>query len=192
VFFALVAGTAALLSFGDALYYRRECPSRNGRDKSVRAENFACLSSRLGAKVLPMKIFSPRSLLFGAVLVGISALGSARLGAQVATNAPGGAPLPAPILDNDEMTQLNHAREKVFSADPDLKAESEKLKAMHDSTNKPTDEQRNAAFAEWKAYQKKMRAEMLKVDPSLGPIFTKIDAARKNGAPTPFQPAPAK
>ena len=139
-----------------------------------------------------MKMFFLRTLLFGAVLVGISVFGMVRLDAQVATNAAGSAQLPMPMLDHDELTQLNQAREKVFSSDPGLKAENEKLKAMHDSTATPTAEQRNAAFAEWKAYQKKMRAEMLQVDPTLGPIFAKIDAARKNGAATPFQPATAK
>jgi hypothetical protein len=53
----------------------------------------------------------------------------ARLNAQVATNAPGSTQLPPPLLDHDEMMQLNSAREKVFAAHPDLKAESEKLKA---------------------------------------------------------------
>jgi hypothetical protein len=47
-------------------------------------------------------------------------------------------------------------------------------------------------FAEWKAYQKKMRGEMLKIDPTLGPLFAKLDVARKHGAPSPFQPATAK
>ena len=49
--------------------------------------------------------------------------------------------------------------------------------------------QRSAAFAEWKAYQKKMRAEMLKIDPTLAPIFAQLDSARKHRAPAPA-PAP--
>lgn len=89
---------------------------------------------------------------------------------------------PQSLLDHDEMAQLEQAREKVFAADPALKAESDKLKEMHDSNQAPTPEQRSAAFAEWKDYQKKMRAEMLKVDPTLKPIFAKIDAARASGA----------
>ena len=125
-------------------------------------------------------------------MLGLVTLGGSRLGAQVATNAPGSTQMPPPLLDHDEMTELNRARDKVFETNPDLKAENEKLKAMHDASATPTADQRNAAFAEWKAYQKKMRGEMLKVDPTLGPIFAKIDAARKNGASTPFQPATAK
>jgi hypothetical protein len=133
-----------------------------------------------------MKMLFLRGFLFGAILIGISNFDCIRVEAQDATNAT---QLPAPLLDHDEMTQLNTAREKVFSSHPDLKAENEKLKAMHDSTATPTADQRNAAFAEWKAYQKKMRAEMLKIDPTLRPIFAKIDAARKKGAPSPFAPA---
>jgi hypothetical protein len=128
----------------------------------------------------------------GLVLLGLLTFASARMDAQVAANTPASTQRPAPLLDNDETMQLSHARETVFKANPDLKAESEKLKAMHDSANTPTADQRNAAFAEWKTYQKKMRAAMLEVDPTLRPIFAKIDAARKNGAPAPFQPAAAK
>jgi hypothetical protein len=112
--------------------------------------------------------------------------------AQSTNSSP--ANLPPPILDNDEMMKLKAAREQVLAAHPDLKAEEQKLKAMHDSmqtqTPPPTAEQRNAAFAEWRKYQKTMRAETLKIDPTLSPIFAKLDAARKkNGAASPFQPA---
>jgi hypothetical protein len=130
-----------------------------------------------------------RSLLFGTVFLAAFAWSPAHLGAQVTTNAPTTGQLPPPLLDHDEMARLNAARQGVFKADPNLQAESEKLKAMHDSTATPTTDQRNAAFAEWKAYQKKMRAEMLKIDPGLQAVFVKIDAARKNGAPSPFQPS---
>ncbi len=139
-----------------------------------------------------MKSSLCHGLRFGWLLMGLLSLGTAQLNAQVATNAASSGQRPAPLLDNDEMAQLNHAREKVFAAHPDLKTENEKLKAMHDATSTPTDDQRNAANAEWKAYRDKMRAEMLKVDPTLKPVFTKIDAARKNGTPVPFPPATAK
>ncbi len=88
------------------------------------------------------------------------------------TNAPDGPHLPPPILDNDEMMQLVKARQQVLAANPDLQAEEEKLKALHESSTQtpaPTAEQRNAMFAEWKAYQKTMRAAMLKIDPTLTP-----------------------
>lgn len=123
---------------------------------------------------------------YGVVLLGLLTLGGARLGAQVSTSAPGSTQMPPPLLDQDEMTQLKHAREKVFETNPALKAENDRLKEMHDSSTTPTAEQRNAAFAEWKSYQKQMRAAMLKVDPTLGPIFAKIDAARKKAPLRPF------
>ena len=111
------------------------------------------------------------------MLLGLLLLGGAPLNAQVATNAPGSTQRPPPLLDHDEMTQLNKAREKVFAANPDLKAESEKLKAMHESNPSPTADQRDAAFIEWTAFRKKMRAALLQVDPTLKPVLAKIDAA---------------
>jgi hypothetical protein len=111
------------------------------------------------------------------VVLGLLALGGAPLNAQVATNAPASTQHPMPLLDHDEMMQVNKARETVFAANPDLKAENAKLKAMHDSTPSPTPDQRDAAMIEWAAFHKKMRAAMLQVDPTLKPIFAKMDAA---------------
>ena len=135
-------------------------------------------------------------VIVGALFAGL--FGLIPLSAQTAAstdNAPG-SKLPSPILDNDEMMQLQKAREQVLGANPDLKAEEEKLKALHDSVQNqipaPTADQRNAMFAEWKSYQKTMRAAMLKIDPTLAPLFAKLDSARKHGAPSPFQPATAK
>jgi hypothetical protein len=108
------------------------------------------------------------------VLLGLLSFG---LNAQVATNTPISTQRPPPLLDHDEMTQLNAAREKVFAAHPDLKAESEKLKAMHESTPNPTPDQRDQAFLEWRVFRMKMRAALLQVDPTLKPILAKIDAA---------------
>jgi hypothetical protein len=99
---------------------------------------------------------------------------------------------PAPLaLDNDDMTKLVAVRTQVLAAHPELKTEEEKLKALHENQN-PTAEQKNAAFVEWKAYQKNMRAEMLKIDPTLAPVFTKLDESRKHGTAAPFTPATAK
>lgn len=141
-------------------------------------------------------ILSHRAILL-ALFVGFAGMSSSPVQASATTNAAASAQQPpSSRLDNDEMVQLQKAREQVLNANPDLKVEEEKLKALHESAqtqNPPaTPEQRNAAFAEWKAYQKKMRAAMLKVDSTLGPIFAKLDESRKHGAPAPFQPASAK
>jgi hypothetical protein len=135
-----------------------------------------------------MKITFLDRAVFLAFLFGVAGLLPA-LAEPAATNGP---QIPPPILDNDEMTQLQKVREQVLAANPDLKAEEEKLKSMHDAQANMlsvTSAQKDAAFAEWKAYQKKMRVAMLKIDPTLSPLFAKLDDARKNGAPTPFQPA---
>jgi hypothetical protein len=135
----------------------------------------------IGRVILPALVFG----FFGQLPV--SALASA-----TPTEPANSSKVPPPILDNDEMGQLQKVRAQVLAANPDLKAEEEKLKSMHDAQAKMLalmPDQKNAAFAEWKAYQKKMRAAMLKIDPTLSPLFAKLDAARKNGSPTPFQPA---
>jgi len=134
------------------------------------------------------KIFDRLTVL--ALFIALSGFASA----QTQTNAAPAPKLPPPILDNDEMAKLTAVRNQVLAAHPELKAEEQKLKALHDSMQTqnpaPTAEQRNAAFAEWKTYQKTIRTEALKIDPTLKPIFEKIDAARKkNGAESPFQPA---
>jgi hypothetical protein len=141
-----------------------------------------------------MKMILSLRVILLALVAGLVGLCPSQAGST--TNMAAGTQLPSPRLDNDEMVQLQKAREQVLNANPDLKVEEEKLKALHESAqsqNPPaTPEQRNAAFAEWKAYQKTMRAAMLKIDPTLGPIFAKLDESRKHGAPVPFQPASAK
>jgi hypothetical protein len=145
----------------------------------------------------PRPLFSPISIAANLplilVLVGLGLPGHSAAQTSEPASATNTAPKPPPsALDNDEMVQLQKARTQVLSANPDLKAEEERLKTMHDAAQKQppaTADQKNAMFAEWKAYQKKMRADMLQLDPTLGPIFAKLDNARKHGAPTPFQPA---
>ena len=117
--------------------------------------------------------------------LGVTALQSAF--ADAATNAPANPAPPASAIDNDDMTRLVKVREQVLATHPDLKAEEEKLKTMHDAAKSqnppPTAEQKSAAIAEWKAYQKKMRAAMLEIDPTLSPIFAKLDASHKHASP---------
>ena len=135
-------------------------------------------------------------VIVGALFAGLFGVAPMPAQTSASTNTTTATQLPPPILDNDEMMQLQKAREQVLGANPDLKAEEEKLKALHDSVQSqvppPTADQRNAMFAEWKSYQKTMRAAMLKIDPTLAPLFAKLDSARKHGAPSPFQPATAK
>ncbi len=146
------------------------------------------------ARTIRMKLSFPfRAALVALSLSIASAIPSPAQTPAPSTNATATLRPPMSVLDNDETVHLQKVREQVLAANPDLKAEEEKLKTMHDSAANqppPTPEQKNAMFAEWKAYQKKMRAAILAIDPTLAPVFAKLDAARKNGtAPTPFAPA---
>jgi hypothetical protein len=98
---------------------------------------------------------------------------------------------PKAVLDNDERMQLMKVRDQVLAAHPDLKAEEAKLKQMHQAsmTAPPSDAEIASAKAEWQAYQDKLRAEMLKIDPTLAPIFAKLDEAHKNKIPLDAPPA---
>lgn len=134
---------------------------------------------------------------FSRVIFPVLALGLAAALPAIAEDAVNSAakPVPPSALDNDDMTKLVKVRQEVLAANPDLKAEEEKLKAMHEAQSKnppPTAEQKDAAYAEWKAYQKKIRAAMLKIDPTLSSVFAKLDESRKHGSPPPFQPSTAK
>ena len=139
-----------------------------------------------------MKMILSRALV-PVLSLALATAGALSLHAADATTTASDKQPPASLLDNDEMTQLQKARDQVLAAHPELKTEEEKLKTLHETVSKqnppPSAEERNAAFAEWKAYQKTMRAEMLKVDPTLKPLFAKLDNARKHGAPAPFSPA---
>jgi hypothetical protein len=58
---------------------------------------------------------------------------------------------------------------------------------MHDAAQgqnpPPNAEQKSAAIAEWKAYRKEIRAAMRKIDPTLSPIFARLDASHKHVSP---------
>jgi carboxylesterase type B len=120
----------------------------------------------------------------GAIFLTAMVTSAGNLSAQ--TNSTTAATPPKPKLDNDEMVHLQQVRAEVLTQNPDLKTEEDKLKAMHDSAAaaSETPDQRSAAFAEWKAYREKMRAAMLKIDPTLAPVFAKLDKIRKHAAAT--------
>jgi hypothetical protein len=136
---------------------------------------------------MKLSLFHRAGLL--ALLLSFTSVGVVLAQAPAGTNGTTAPRPPASVLDNDEMIRLRDARQQVLSTNPDLKTEEDRLKQLHESAqaqNPPaTPEQKTAMFAEWKAYQKKMRAAMLKDDPTLGPIFAKLDKARKTAASAP-------
>lgn len=81
------------------------------------------------------------------------------------------------FLSPAENDQLKTAREAVFAANPDLKTEGEDLhkqmKALRDNPS-ATPEDKKALHEKMKDHEEAVRDAMLKVDPTLQPIFDKI------------------
>jgi hypothetical protein len=88
------------------------------------------------------------------------------------------------VLSADEKAQLKKARDAAFAADPSLQTEHdnlkqqfENLKGQGDSASK---DDRKALHEQGRAFHEKLQAAELKIDPTLGPIFAKLEAARKD------------
>lgn len=83
-------------------------------------------------------------------------------------------------LSFQDKMKFKRARDEAFSQNPQLKAEQNSLNQERESLqNGATTEQKKAYFKDLVAHQKKMKAAMLQVDPSLAPIFDQIDQAVK-------------
>jgi hypothetical protein len=83
-------------------------------------------------------------------------------------------------LTDAEKTQLKNAHDAVIATNPDLKAEEASLKTQRESLgDNATPEQKQALFTQFHDFHTKMQAAMLKVDPSLAPVFAKLEAAHK-------------
>jgi hypothetical protein len=89
------------------------------------------------------------------------------------------------VLTADEKAQLNKARDAVLAANPDLKTEADNLKQqgakLRSESDSASDDDRQALKTKIKDHDAKMRAAMLKLDPTLAPIFAKLDAAKSGG-----------
>jgi len=75
------------------------------------------------------------------------------------------------VLTEAEKAQLKTAREAALAANPSLKQQYETLKSEGKSP---------ATKADRKALHAQLRTAELSIDPSLAPIFAKLDAAHKN------------
>ena len=78
---------------------------------------------------------------------------------------------------------------KALTDDPDLNAENDALKEQFaDVMANGTSAQKQALLVKVDAHRQKLRAAMLKEDPSLGPIFAQIDKSmsemKAKGAPS--------
>jgi len=85
------------------------------------------------------------------------------------------------VLTADEKAQLQKARDQVLADNADLKTEGADLAKQHDALKaqggSATDSDKQAFHTAMHDYHDKLRAAMLKVDPTLAPIFAKLDAA---------------
>ncbi len=109
------------------------------------------------------------------------------------------------ILTPDEKAQLKKAHDAALAADPTLKTEEDKLASERETIKDASDADKQAYFAEAKAFHEKMKAAELAIDPTLQPIFDKMDKAKQefkakhagaggdggSGTPPPPPPAPA-
>jgi multidrug resistance efflux pump len=73
------------------------------------------------------------------------------------------------VLTADEQAQLKTAHDAALAANPSLKQQFEALKGNTSATK-----------ADWKALKAQLRAAELAADPTLAPIFAKLEAAHKN------------
>lgn len=86
-------------------------------------------------------------------------------------------------LTADERAQLRKVKKEVLAAHPDLKAQDDDLSQQRDDLDNQvppaTPDERKAFFAKWHDLQMKIRVEALKIDPTLAPIYAKLDAWRQ-------------
>jgi hypothetical protein len=82
------------------------------------------------------------------------------------------------FLTDDQKQELKSAREAAFAADPSLKTEADALKAAHEAGTPPSDTDK----ANWKAFQDKLNAAMIKADPGVKAIIDEINAHHHSGS----------
>ena len=83
------------------------------------------------------------------------------------------------FLPADQQTEVMDAYKKAIADHPDLQAEENDLRTNHPDFETATEEDRMAFMEKIRAHQEKIRAAMLKEDPKIDPILTKIDEHRK-------------
>ncbi len=110
-------------------------------------------------------------------------LGTAGVTATLAQTPPA-APPAAPggqgassVLTPDEKAQYDKAKEAALAADPALKAEDDSLTQQRATMKSQGDsvsaDDRQALMAKMRDHRQKLRDAMLKIDPTLAPIFAR-------------------
>ena len=91
----------------------------------------------------------------------------------------------ASVLSADEIAQLKAAHEKALAGDSSLQTAQANLKSQFqalkaEGKDTATKTQWQALKAQAHAFHQQMRAAELKIDPTLAPVFSKLEAAHKN------------
>ncbi len=88
------------------------------------------------------------------------------------------------VLPASERTQLKAAYKQVLASNGTLKTQQESLKqqfeALKSQGDSATKDQWHALHQQMKDFHQQLKSAELLVDPSLGPIFAKLEAAHKN------------
>jgi hypothetical protein len=92
-----------------------------------------------------------------------------------------------PGLTADEKAQLKKDRDQVLAANPDLKTEEDNLTKQHDALKSQGEsasaDDKKALHAQMHAHMDKIRAAVLKIDPTAAPLYAKLDALHKSHQP---------
>ncbi len=86
------------------------------------------------------------------------------------------------MLTSDEKAQLKKAQEAAFTANPSFATQKASLKQQFQTLKSEgagvaTKEQWQALHQQAEAFHQQLKTAELGIDPSLGPIFTKLEAA---------------
>jgi hypothetical protein len=79
------------------------------------------------------------------------------------------------FLPAEQQTEVMAAYHKAIADNPDLLAEEKDLRASRPDFQTSTEEERMAFVDKMRAHGEKLRAAMVKEDPKVEPILTKID-----------------
>jgi hypothetical protein len=90
------------------------------------------------------------------------------------------------VLTADEQAQLKKAHDAALAANPSLQTEDNTLKQQFETLkgagkNGANKDQWKTLRAQRHDYEVKLHAAELAIDPTLAPIFAKLEAAHKNG-----------
>jgi hypothetical protein len=115
------------------------------------------------------------------------ALGTATLTATFAQSTPPSATCTHcphnSVLTDAEQAQLKQAYQAALAANPSLQTEEDSLKQQHETLksegSNATADDKKALHQQWHDFFTNLKTAELNIDPTLGPIFAKLEAAHQ-------------